>query len=883
MDEHIARHRPAPSSPDPCPPPGAPPTPAGPDPAARDPPPSTPPDPAYPYACKMCRARYKTERGLRAHVARLGHHPPLDDVLPRAIGVPSGAPTPAMLHLLAATFKQLAERLPPVDALARLLAICRRAPGSGRLPPAALLLRKGLLGRAWEAIVSEAAPLSRVPEPTGEERRRIIRELHPEPPTVALPETQPTLMRELKAMKAVAAGPSGLGKTHLMHLCEKADAAEILAAALASLLSDCDWGRLKPLAEFRLKLLAKPNGKWRPIAIQETLLVALHRALLRQTPALRRLPPWQLAFEPMAQVKAIAMAERLKQDHHLTTVDVRNAFNSVPHAVIIHSLHRARVPQALVAYVSSFLAARHSADLAAVPAGVPQGDPLSMALFCQSIVWPVESLLSQYKLLAYADDLIVASPPSVHADTVKRDASSALAKAGLSVELSKCTSTQLGAIAFMGTRVLRDAPFNLGEQASRALMARLDVLRAARLSRHDCLRLLAACVVPSVNYGPLIDAYPGSHSYADVDRMVIGEVAEPTARALALAPRAAHGLGLVLPSHYHADMQAQRNTMRAGTFRDLRRKRLACTPPLRGLPLSDGEVLFIGECLAGHYQKGAVMGTCMHCKQPMRPRHHLLCKAINGIHVARHTRILSALVSAARGRPGYVSINPAVPVDHLQPDLAIGDLVVAVPWRLEKSYTLKLTKYRPLVAAGRASHILPVVVGADGSLHPESAAGLAHAGVDLLKFLHEAALAILWHHTHSATAFAALTMPEASSTIQEAQGDPSRRVPAAPPPPVQHPSSPGPLHAPSRAQKHAGHGSDHREPAPPRHTSPRARRAWRSSSSLAGLAPQTIPGASRGRGPRRPRPSGTRGTPRSSRTRRGQNLCGRRCPPSSGV
>lgn len=208
--------------------------------------------------------------------------------------------------------------------------------------------------------------------------------------------------------------------------------------------------------------------------MQETLLVAFHRLLLRQTPALRRLPPWQLAFERMAQ--------ELKRTHHLHTVDVRNAFNSVPHPTILFALHRAGVPLGTVEYVASFLSARHAPDLPSVP----QGDPLSMALFCQSIVWPVETLLSQYKLLAYADDLIVASPPSVHVDTVKRDASSALAKAGLCVEPSKCASIQLGAIAFMGTRVLKDAPFNLGEQASRALMA--------RLSRHDCLRLLAACV-----------------------------------------------------------------------------------------------------------------------------------------------------------------------------------------------------------------------------------------------------------------------------------------------------------------------------------------------------------------------------------------------------
>ena len=797
-------------------------------------PPSPSLDPAFPFVCPVCRARYKTERGLNAHIDRLRHFLPLDETIHEYIGVPSGSPTQELLHLLATTFVRIAKQLPPVEALSRFLSVCRKMDGSGRLPPSRMLLRKGLLGRAWQAIKSEASQSAMVPEPTGEERLAVIRELHPAPSAVTLPPvaltlgtapkiTAKALVKELKSMKAVAAGPSGLGKAHLLYLCEHANAADVLVAALAPLLAGQDWTRLKPLAEFRLKLLAKPNGKWRPIAIQETLLVALHRALLKQTPALRKLPAWQLAFEPMAQVKAIRRAEELKRDHHLLTVDVRNAFNSVPHPVILFALHRARVPLPMVEYIAAFLRARHSKDLPAVPAGVPQGDPLSMALFCQSIVWPIESSLQQYKVLAYADDLIVASPPSIPADVVRQDAARALSSIGLCVEASKCTSTQMGAIAFMGTKIIKDAPFNLGEQASRSLAAQLDILASADLSRHDRLRLLISCVVPAVNYGPLVDAYPGPHSYSDVDRRVILEVAkllevpEPTARALALSPRAGYGLGLVLPSHYHSDMQAQRNAMQAGTFRDLRKKRLAHVSPLRsflplallrGPPLSDDEVLFVGECLAGHYQKGIVMGLCAHCKQPMRPRHHLLCKAVNGIHVARHTKILGALVSAAKGRPGYVALNPAVPIDHLQPDLTLGDgfgdLVVTVPWRVEKSYALKLAKYRPLVSAGRASHILPVVIGSDGTLHPESAAGLAHAGVDLLKFLHEAALIILWHLTHSAAAFSALTAPGSSHMASETRGDPLLPISGALLPPMRQPSLPDPSSALSLASRAPG-------------------------------------------------------------------------------
>ncbi|ESU40772.1 Reverse transcriptase/endonuclease [Giardia duodenalis] len=404
-------------------------------------------------------------------------------------------------------------------------------------------------------------PATLLPEPA-----RIVRELHPEVQPVVGPAPRVTgqaLLRELKGMKDVAAGPSGLGKKHLLFLCEKVGAADIFADAFRAIFGSCSWTDARPLCEFRLRLIPKPNGKWRPIAIQETLLVAFHRLILKQTPSLRKLPPWQLAFSPLAQVKAIARAEALKRDCHLLTVDVKNAFNSVPHPVLLFSLHRARVPAATVSYVESFLRARHAPDLPAVPAGVPQGDPLSMAMFCHALTWLVESFLAQYEVLAYADDMILASSPSVPASTVREDAHAALARVGLSVTIEKCASTQDGGISFMGTRIIRDSPYNLAECATRSLYESLRTLRAADVSRHDKIRLLSYCIVPSVNYGPLVDAYPGPQSYHEVDALVVAElgallgIPDKLARALALTPRTAHGVGLVLPHHYHADMQRQ--------------------------------------------------------------------------------------------------------------------------------------------------------------------------------------------------------------------------------------------------------------------------------------------------------------------------------------
>ena len=817
----------------------------------------SPPDPAYPFPCTVCRAKYKTRRGLDAHMDRLGHHPPLDDVLPRIIGIPSGTPTHALLNLLVATFKMLARQLPPAEVLSRLLGICRVMEGSGRLPPAGMLLKKGLLGRAWEAIRSEAAPHSHIPEPSGEERARVVRELHPLPPQVLLPEAQPmvgpaprvtgqALLQELRAMKAVAAGPSGLGRQHLLFLCERGSAADLFADALRQLYVSRDWGKLWSLCEFRLKLIPKQGGRWRPIAVQETLLVAFHRLILKQTPSLRRLPDWQLAFAPLAQVKAIRRAEELKRDHHLLTVDVKNAFNSVPHPVLLFALHRARVPASTVSYVESFLLARHAADLPAVPAGVPQGDPLSMAMFCHSLTWPVESFLAQYKVLAYADDMILASSPSVPASTVREDARAALARVGLSVTVEKCASTQDGGVSFMGTRIIRDSPYNLAECATRSLYESLETLRAADISRHDKIRLLSYCIVPSVNYGPLVDAYPGPQSYREVDALVIAELGAllgipgSLARSLALAPRAAHGVGLILPHHYHADMQMQAQAMKAGTFRELRKTQLAAVTPLRtflplallrGPPLSDDQVLFIGDCLAGSYQKTQPMGVCRHCKQPMLRRHHLVCKAINGLHVARHSRIMEALLAAAKGKTCRITKNASLPIDHLQPDFVIedgfGDLVVTVPWRVDRSYSLKLSKYCLLIQQGRAAFFLPIVVGGDGTLHPSTAKGLARLGVDLLRFRQEAAQILLWHYAQTALAYASLPIdaplpcqavgpnpPTASreqptTRVVESIPTPRLRTPRSPSvevvdrAPIDRPSSPATLDGPSTDEESA--------------------------------------------------------------------------------
>jgi len=59
-------------------------------------------------------------------------------------------------------------------------------------------------------------------------------------------------------------------------------------------------------------------------------------------------------------------------------------------------------------YVEAFLLARHCDALQQIKCGVPQGDPLSMMMFCLGIE-PILKFLDQRKIefVCYADDIVI--------------------------------------------------------------------------------------------------------------------------------------------------------------------------------------------------------------------------------------------------------------------------------------------------------------------------------------------------------------------------------------------------------------------------------------------------------------------------------------------
>lgn len=208
---------------------------------------------------------------------------------------------------------------------------------------------------------------------------------------------------------------------------------------------------VRELYNFRLVFIPKKDGGARPIAIGEPILLVLHKILTKQLFEQVHISDAQFAFKKNAHVLCLAKAEEYRsQGLALTTIDIKNAFNSVPHEAIKHALLRNGVSNLFISYVLAFLNERHCRFAAKIEAGVPQGDPLSMLLFCLVIDPTLTKISAKYKGLGYADDMVVAHPPNISSQSIIEEVKQELLKYGLQVQNDKCKCTLNGPVQFMG-------------------------------------------------------------------------------------------------------------------------------------------------------------------------------------------------------------------------------------------------------------------------------------------------------------------------------------------------------------------------------------------------------------------------------------------------
>ena len=322
------------------------------------------------------------------------------------------------------------------------------------------------------------------------------------------------LIRDLPEGRAQ--GPSGLSYSHLRYINSELDQLATHIATLGNRLLEYpnEMAACRRLYKFRVQCVPKRSGGFRPICIQEPILTVLHKILARKLLRKLDLMPFQFAFQSAGLLKAIEQASRyVAEGQILLKLDIKNAFNSVPHAQIHKRLHQQCPGPQVTQYIMKFLAARNAdelPELSEYKVGVPQGDPLSMLLFAFAIDPVLREFDEQMPVIAYADDVLLVLPPDGNPDVVKAQAVDAFHKIGLVVDPEKCGCTRDGPIEFLGHPLGAHGGDGHLQSASAALLTKcqekLDLLQEfGELRESTQLTLLFRSILPSVNYGPLVD------------------------------------------------------------------------------------------------------------------------------------------------------------------------------------------------------------------------------------------------------------------------------------------------------------------------------------------------------------------------------------------
>jgi len=63
----------------------------------------------------------------------------------------------------------------------------------------------------------------------------------------------------------------------------------------------------------------------------------------------------QMALTQNAYVKCIKEVTRMNQNHHLVKIDIKKAFDSVPHCVIHRKLRELHIPDNIIKYIMNFV------------------------------------------------------------------------------------------------------------------------------------------------------------------------------------------------------------------------------------------------------------------------------------------------------------------------------------------------------------------------------------------------------------------------------------------------------------------------------------------------------------------------------------------------
>ncbi|EFO60779.1 Reverse transcriptase [Giardia lamblia P15] len=448
-----------------------------------------------------------------------------------------------------------------------------------------------------------------------------------------------------------------------------------------------------------------------------------------------------------------------------------DAFNSIPREEILRGLDQASVPLILRNYIEAFLQLRHAAHLDSVPCGVPQGDPLSMLLYCVGQNLFIKELKARYpRLIAYADDILIFHSDNSDATGIITEATTLAKRYGLTVNIDKCRSTKRTGGLLPGPALEGEAVH--GPQGDREGSREPEAGDGRPITHHAKLTLTRINVVPMANYAPLVEMDSPVEQYESFDRQVgealggiLGSDPKRWIEFLA-APKRNGGLGVHLPGVCHKQLRDAVDTLDVRTGHrepvaerdDLTMDTGSYINHVFGsfLMLPDDAFRRLSErCGLGPTVSAdrVLSSKCVLCGARMdgcEPHRQLQPDASVQSNAPRRDLVLGDHIVSKK--KCTVVHEQKVWVDHdkanQKPDLFLPDTSQAIdigvvqPASMSSYYRSKIEAY--------GERTLPIIIGTNGTLHEKTKDHLRDLGIDILKFMAYA-IFVIEHQHHKTT------------------------------------------------------------------------------------------------------------------------------------